>query len=145
MNCCTCICCLVAPLEKKGKQKNTCLTVQLIAIDLPAVGQRNLEGLELIFPRVHTPLWAQCTCPGPPRASRRWARRSCGRGAGEGLQQPKLHTELIRSSLKSFSDQTILLPQDSDKNASLSMISDQTVLFPRDSDKNASLSTIVNP
>lgn len=67
---------------KKWQTKTTYLTVQLIDIGLPAVDQRNLEDLELIFPRVHTPLWAQCTCPGPPRASQRWARRSYGRGAG---------------------------------------------------------------
>lgn len=72
---------------KNSKQKNTYL--KLINIDLPAVDQRNLEDLELIFPREHTPLWAQCTCPGPPRASRQWARRSYGRGAGTGATATK--------------------------------------------------------
>lgn len=43
---------------------------------------------------------------------------------GEVLQQPKLHTKLIHTSLKSFSYQTIIFTQDSDKNASLSMIAD---------------------
>lgn len=86
---------------KHGKQKIT----YLIGIDLPAVDQRNLEDLELIFPRVHTPRWAQCTCPGPPRASRRWARRSYRRGAGRGATateaahrtNPYFSKELFRS------------------------------------------------
>lgn len=69
---------------KTWQTKNTYLTGQLMGIDLPAVDQRNLEDLELIFPQVHTPLWAQCTCPGPPQASQRWVRRSYGTGAGRG-------------------------------------------------------------
>lgn len=88
VNCCTRICCLLVPM-KKWQSKNTYLTVQLVNIDLPAVDQRNLEDLEPIFPQVHTPLWAQCTCPGPPRASLRWARRSYGRGAGRGATATK--------------------------------------------------------
>lgn len=41
---------------KTWQTKNTYLTGQLMGTDLPAVDQRNLEDLELIFPRVHTPL-----------------------------------------------------------------------------------------
>lgn len=41
----------------------------LINIYLPAMDQRNLEDLELIFQPAHTPLLTQYTCPGPPQAS----------------------------------------------------------------------------
>ena len=43
--------------------------MQLLNIYLPAMDQRNLEDLELIFQPAHTPLLTQYTCPGPPQAS----------------------------------------------------------------------------
>lgn len=48
----------------------------MTTIHLPAMDQRNLEDLELIFQPVHTPLLTQYTCPGPPRASQRSAQHS---------------------------------------------------------------------
>ena len=75
MSCCTCICCLLVSL-KNQQTKNTYLTVQLINIYLPAMDQRNLEDLELVFQPAHTPLLTQYTCPGPPRASQLSAQHS---------------------------------------------------------------------
>lgn len=54
---------------KKRQAKKPYLTMLLINIYLPAMDQRNLEDLELIFQPAHTPLLTQYTCPGPPQAS----------------------------------------------------------------------------
>lgn len=53
------------------------MTAQVTNIYLPAMDQRNLGDLELIFQPVRTPLLTQYTCPGPPQASQQSEQHSC--------------------------------------------------------------------